>query len=172
VYAVDVSQEIVQGLSLPANVEVLLSEGTDIPVPAESIDVAYSNQLMEHLHPDDELDQLRNIFAALRPGGVYVCVTPNRLTGPHDISKYFDDVATGFHLKEYTISEVRRLFFDVGFSGVSVLIGARGRFIRAPAPVAMTAETAIAALPVRARRGLARRVNLNPILGIRIFARR
>ena len=61
---------------------------------------------MEHLHPDDALEQLQNIYSALVPGGIYLCITPNRLSGPQDVSRDFDMVATGFHLKEYTISEL------------------------------------------------------------------
>ena len=74
---------------------------------------------MEHLHPDDAVDQLKNIYNALVNGGKYICITPNRLTGPHDISKYFDNVATGFHLKEYTVTELSGLFREVGFSDCS-----------------------------------------------------
>ena len=88
VHAVDVSPTIVNLTDLPAGVEVHLSDGREIPAPPGSVDVAYSNQLLEHLHPDDALTQTRNVFEALRPGGVYVCLTPNRLTGPHDISMF------------------------------------------------------------------------------------
>jgi hypothetical protein len=35
------------------------------------------------------------------------------------ISRYFDEVATGFHLKEYTVTELYKLFRTVGFSKVS-----------------------------------------------------
>ena len=87
-------------------IHVVLSDGVSVEVPAASVTLAYSNQLMEHLHPDDALVQLRNIVRALAPGGLYVR-HPNRLTGPHDISMYFDRVATGFHLKEYTATESR-----------------------------------------------------------------
>ena len=61
------------------NFELIISDGISIPVPAGSIDFAYSNQLMEHLHPDDAESQLENVFTALRPGGAYLCITPNRL---------------------------------------------------------------------------------------------
>ena len=53
VYAVEVSEEITGNLAFPRNVRLLLSDGTSIPVPDASVAVAYSNQLMEHLHPDD-----------------------------------------------------------------------------------------------------------------------
>ena len=70
VYAIDVSDEISKQIETPANFELIISDGISIPVPAGSIDFAYSNQLMEHLHPDDAKSQLENVFTALRPGGV------------------------------------------------------------------------------------------------------
>lgn len=36
--------------------------------------------------------QLANFHRALAVGGVYICVTPNRLGGPQDISQHFDQV--------------------------------------------------------------------------------
>lgn len=119
VYAVDVSTEITKQHNLPENFEFILSDGCSIPAPENSVDVAYSHQLMEHLHPDDALEQLQNIYQALKPGGIYICITPNRLSGPHDVSRYFDEVATGFHLKEYIVTELNDLFHAVGFSQVN-----------------------------------------------------
>ena len=72
-----------EDLELPANVEGRLSDGTNIPVSPGSIDVAYSNQVIEHLHPEDAGDQLTNIFDSLARGGVYVCITPNRVSARH-----------------------------------------------------------------------------------------
>jgi SAM-dependent methyltransferase len=115
-YAVDVATEVTKNQVFPQNFQFIVSDGCSIPVPENSVDLAYSHQLMEHLHPDDALDQLKNIYKALAPKGMYICITPNRLSGPHDISKYFDEVATGFHLKEYTVTELSNLFRRVGFS--------------------------------------------------------
>lgn len=123
VYALDVSEDITKNAELPANAELILSDGVSIPVPANSVDVAYSDQLMEHLHPDDAVEQLGNIYDALAPGGTYVCTTPNRLIGPRDISAGFDDVATGFHLKEYLPTELSELFRQAGFSRRYLLQG-------------------------------------------------
>ena len=170
VYAVDVSEEITRGLTLPDSVELRLSDGTSIPVPPNSVDVSYSNQLMEHLHPDDAFEQVRNLYDSLKPGGVYLCVTPNRVTGPHDISMFFDAEATGFHLKEYTIGELRRLFAKVGFSSVTVLVGGRGRYRRVPPFPAEIVERLLAILPTRAKRALVHRFHANLVLGIRVVA--
>jgi SAM-dependent methyltransferase len=119
VSALDVSTEITKQVIFPPNVDFVISDGCSIPIPANSVDIAYSHQLMEHLHPDDAVEQLQNIYKALAPNGIYICITPNRLSGPHDISRYFDEVATGFHLKEYTVTELYELFHTVGFSKVS-----------------------------------------------------
>ncbi|MEA5571826.1 class I SAM-dependent methyltransferase [Calothrix sp. UHCC 0171] len=120
VYALDVSETITKQQAIPQNFELIISDGTSIPLADESITIAYSNQLMEHLHPDDAVKQLRNIYHVLADDGIYICCTPNKLNGPHDISEYFDRVATGFHLKEYTITELSTLFSEVGFSHLKI----------------------------------------------------
>lgn len=168
VFAVDVSDEITKSLTQPPNFHLILSDGSSVPVRPGSIHVAYSNQLMEHLHPDDALDQLRGLCAALAPGGVYICLTPNRLNGPHDISRDFDDEATGFHLKEYTIGELSRCFREVGFRQVRVYAGAKGRYIRLPTFPVTCAEKFLDLLPTRLGKWLARTVVARLVLGIRL----
>lgn len=132
VYAIEVSDLIASRPDRPKNFELIISDGTSIPVPEGSVDIAYSNQLMEHLHPDDATEQLRNIFHALKMGGMYLCNTPNRLAGPGDVSQFFDDVATGMHLKEYTFSELNRLFRAAGFRRVLAYVEKSGRYRRVP----------------------------------------
>jgi SAM-dependent methyltransferase len=166
VYAVDVSDEITKSLTRPPNFQLVLSDGIRVPVPSGSVDVAYSNQLMEHLHPDDAVEQLENIYHALIPGGIYICFTPNRLNGPHDISRVFDDVATGFHLKEYTTVELSSLFRKVGFSRVMVCIGARGKYVSLPTFPIVLYETSLDKLPYSIRRTVARILPFGLLLGI------
>lgn len=149
-YAVEVSAEV---LSDHPGVEVIISDGVAIPVDEGSVDLVYSHQLMEHLHPDDALEQVKEIYRALAPGGAYVCITPNRLTGPHDISQHFTTVACGFHLREYTISDLRDLFLKVGFRDVRVAIALGGEvLVVVPARLYSLAESGLARLPRRARR--------------------
>jgi SAM-dependent methyltransferase len=126
VTVVEVSAEIVPA-DLPPTVDVVLSDGVSVPVPAATADVVYSNQLMEHLHPDDAAEQLRNVAQALRRGGRYICITPNRISGPHDISSSFDAVARGFHLKEYTYRELAVLLRRAGFRRVRAYQQLHGR---------------------------------------------
>ncbi|MBO9998057.1 MAG: class I SAM-dependent methyltransferase [Cyanobacteria bacterium SID2] len=132
VYAVDVSSEIVKHLQFPKNLEFILSDGCSVPVPENSVDVAYSHQLMEHLHPEDAIAQLENIYKALAPNGIYICITPNRLSGPHDISKHFDKIATGFHLKEYILSELRDIFVESGFRKVFWIKNKNNVYLKIP----------------------------------------
>jgi SAM-dependent methyltransferase len=168
VYALDVSFDGVDKFSLPGNLECIESDGLHIPVARESIDIAYSHQVMEHIHPDDALDQLRAIYSVLGPGSKYICITPNRLNGPHDESKNFDEIATGMHLKEYTITELIALFRDAGFSHVVPYTGARGCYFPVPKLCFKLLEAVLTAFPHRFRVALGCRFPLRPLLAIRI----
>ena len=169
VYGLDVSDEITQRITLPSNFQLILSDGTSVPLPSESVDLVFSNQLMEHLHPDDAVEQLEEVCRVLRRGGVYICVTPNRLNGPHDVSQHFDPVATGFHLKEYTVGELTRLFRQVGFRKVQALLGSRGIFVPAPVGPIIAGEAVLSVFPPRARRALGRTLPARGFLGIRLL---
>lgn len=169
VYAVDVSQKITKSSSIPSNFRLYISDGSSIPVPTGSVDIVYSNQLMEHLHIDDAYEQLKNIFNALAPGGFYLCITPNRLNGPHDISRDFDTEATGFHLKEYTIAELNRLFKKVGFSKVILYIGAKGKYIRLPIFPSVMCEHILELLPNQLRKKLVGTKLIKQLIAIRLI---
>jgi SAM-dependent methyltransferase len=155
-YALDVSREILSGVNDP-KIETVLSDGCSVPVPEGSITLAYSFQVMEHIHPYDAMEQLRNLFRAISPGGSYFCVTPSRLNGPHDVSKYFDTVARGFHLKEYTVTELEKLFRGVGFKRVHAYTIIRGRSLRLPLGLVKLVEAAFEKLPAGWRRSLGRK---------------
>ena len=170
VYAVEVSEEIVNRLRAPINLRLVLSDGIEVPVPEESVDVAFSDQLMEHLHPEDALAQLGNIRRALAPGGIYFCITPNRLYGPRDVSEGFDEIATGLHLKEYSARELRRIFLDAGFSRVRFFAGARGHFLEVPYWMVALFERVLEALPHAARKPLADNGPARALLGLRVAA--
>jgi SAM-dependent methyltransferase len=172
VYALDVSAEVMSGVVAPPNMQLVISDGSSIPVPPESVDLAFSNQLMEHLHPEDALDQLRAIYAALRPGGLYLCITPNRISGPHDISRAFDRVATGFHLHEYTVGELGRVMRRAGFSSVQVYLRTKGRSWLLPTAPLASLESALGALPAGLSRAIAARAFVKQLLGVKVVARK
>jgi SAM-dependent methyltransferase len=168
VYAVDVSEEITKGKTFPENLELIISDGSSIPVTRGSVTLAYSSNLMEHLHPDDAVDQLKSVYAALATGGKYICITPNRLLGPYDISRYFDDLATGFHLKEYTFTELGGLFQKAGFSGIGACAGARRTYVKIPPSLILLCERVLGRLPFSPRRAIASTLPFRALLGIRI----
>ena len=168
VYAVDVSEVISAAAGHPANAQLILSDGTSVPVPEGSVTVAFSDQLIEHLHPDDALEQLRNIYHALARGGVYIGITPNALSGPHDVSKFFDRVPTGFHLKEYTNAELCDLFVRAGFSKVRAMLSVKGHSLLVPVVVCRAAEWLIRRLPFPLSRHVAARLPARLILGIQM----
>ncbi len=168
VYAVDVSDIITRSVEVPDNFRLILSDGSNVPVPKGSINVAYSHQLMEHLHPEDAVDQLREIFDALAPGGVYLVVTPSRLDGPHDISRPFDPVAKGLHLKEYTITGLRKLLREVGFSSVRFYLNAGKLCVRFPLLPMVVLEWFLDRLPDRLRQPVARSAVVRRLIAIRL----
>jgi SAM-dependent methyltransferase len=156
VHAVDVDQVLPGNVRTPENFRLCLSDGVSVPVPAQSVDLAYSSQLMEHLHPEDARDQLRNIFAALAPGGTYVCITPNRLDGPHDVSRYFSAECEGFHLREYTMSELEALFRATGFRSIAFYSSIKGLWFRIPVRAMRLLEACLERTPARMRRKIAK----------------
>ena len=121
-------------------------------VPADGVDLALSCHLVEHLHPDDLRDHLSMVFGKLTGGGAYVVVTPNRLYGPHDISRYFSDEPLGFHLREYSHIELAAELERAGFDPVRVM----RRIGESPAAGSRrwvaAAERVLDALPVPVRR--------------------
>lgn len=168
VYAVDVSTTVTESFNIPNNFKLLISNGCNIPVPNNSIDIIYSDQLMEHLHPDDAHDQLKNIHLALAPRGVYLCCTPSRLNGPHDVSYYFDTVATGFHLMEYTITDLSKLFKKAGFKYLTIYIRTRGKYVEFPISVAIWCERVLELLPRILRQFLVTNTPFKKLMKIRL----
>jgi SAM-dependent methyltransferase len=168
VFAVDVSKEVSTTSSHPENFQLIISDGRSIPLKGSEIDIVYSYHLMEHIHPDDAIVQLGNIYQILTQGGIYICVTPNRLNGPHDVSKYFDEVALGFHLKEYTTSELVDLFRTVGFVRVKAYLGLRGVFLPIPLIIIQLIEGFVSIAPRVVRSAFRKYRLLRVLLGIRL----
>lgn len=116
VYAADIAENVSPDIQRPKNFNFLVYDGYNLDLPDNSIDVVFSNQMLEHLHPDDTTDHFRLVYRLLKPNGVYVFNTPQKLFGPCDISRGFSDVAQGFHLKEWTFKELNDLVKNLGFS--------------------------------------------------------
>jgi SAM-dependent methyltransferase len=98
-------------------------EATDmtIPAPSGSQDFAYSVEVLEHLHEDDVVAHLDEVFRVLRPGGSYWLLTPNRLDSIGSAERFgvADVEAEGdVHLKEWTYSELVPVMRRAGFTGI------------------------------------------------------
>ena len=93
----------------PANCTFLQGDVANFTSPENFVDVAFSSQFLEHLHPDDCRALIANVFRALKPGGVFVNIVSNWLTGPHDVSAHFGPKAQGLHLHEYDNGELASL---------------------------------------------------------------
>ncbi len=170
VCAIDVSEIVTKKSERPSNFELTISNGVEIPLETGSIDFAYSNQLMEHLHPDDSLAQLAEIYRVLSPSGIYYCVTPNRLSGPHDISRDFDNEATCLHLREFSISELEDIFRHTGFRRIRVYLNYRGLKLRFPTVPFRAFERMIDRLPHKIRRFVTFNKVIRFVLGVKLLA--
>lgn len=148
----------------PANARYLVGNVVTPPLPPASVDFVVSRQVMEHLHPDDVPGHLRAIFAILRPGGRFLIETPSRITGPWDVSRGFSDVASGFHLREYTNAEMGEMLLAAGFRRVRgpgvparVLerLGPRNRLVYVPVRVKSVLERVLTLVPSSLREKVA-----------------
>jgi SAM-dependent methyltransferase len=110
------------------NLRLIEADVAEFHLPDKDFDLVFSTHLIEHLHPDDLEGHLRSILAHLRPGGSICIFTPHWLTGPHDVSRLFDDRATGFHLKEYGYRDLVPVLIRAGFEKPRVQVLPRRLF--------------------------------------------
>jgi SAM-dependent methyltransferase len=115
VIAVDISDQSGQVADRPDNFQLIVYDGDNLALGDEIADTVFSDQLIEHLHPEDTRLHFELVRRLLQPGGQYVFRTPHAFTGPHDISMYFSDAPEGFHLKEWTYTELDGLLGELGF---------------------------------------------------------
>lgn len=170
VFAMEVSKDIASGIKFPNNVELIFFDGYDMRLDDNSIDVAFSNQLMEHLHPDDAIDQLKSIYRVLKSGGKYICITPNGINGPHDISRFFGDELVGFHLKEYTATELKELFLSVGFKKSKAFILIKNRKIELPWSLVTGLENYLLKKPMAKRKELLKKGWMRRVFNCVVYA--
>lgn len=159
---VDASEEMIapSRASAPPNAEFVTGSVVRPPLPPRSADLAVSRQVMEHLHPDDVPAHLAAVREMLRPRGRFLIETPQRLTGPWDISRGMSQTPTGFHLREYTHWELAAMLRQAGFSKVRVRVvpatvlarmGPLRRFTWIPVGPKSAAEHLAERLPPRRR---------------------
>ncbi len=156
--AVEIAAQIPADVTPPANFALVLYDGWTLDLDAGSVDLVFSEQFLEHLHPDDARHHLELVHRMLRRGGRYVLRTPERWTGPHDISRWFSDEPQGFHLREWSYREVAAEARAVGFEQVHAYWNGRGQRLALPLGLLCAVEAGIACLPLGIRRSLGHRL--------------
>ena len=88
----------------------------ELPLPTESVDVVVNFQVIEHLW--DQGQFVAECLRVLRPGGVLLISTPNRIT----FSPGRDTPVNPFHTRELNARELTELLESAGF-GVECVCG-------------------------------------------------
>lgn len=105
----DVSEEAIHTARKRYNAEGLHFETADVtrlPVTDHSCDVFVSLETIEHI--DDDRGFLAEVRRVLKPGGTFICSTPNRaLTNPG--TSINDHPFNPYHVREYTLNELESL---------------------------------------------------------------
>jgi SAM-dependent methyltransferase len=154
---VDISDQRDPGESRPDNFELIVYDGYTLDgVPDGSVDLIFSDQLIEHLHPEDTKAHFELAFRLLRRGGRYVFRTPHAVTGPHDVSMYFSDEPLGFHLKEWNYRELGVLLRHVSFRSLAARWQVRGHDVALPYWAFTSWEKVLHPLPRKQQRKLGR----------------
>ena len=96
----------------------------DLELNEASYDLCIMNEVLEHFPPGSYESAIRHVFSLLRAGGWFVAVVPNRLVGPHDVSRYFvtrGRAAEASHFNERRFSELASDLESVGFRRVTTV---------------------------------------------------
>jgi SAM-dependent methyltransferase len=165
---IDISDQRDPAKSFPGNCRLIVYDGYDTREVADgSVDLAFSDQFIEHLHPEETRDHFVFVRRLLKPGGTYIFCTPHRLTGPHDISRYFSDEPEGFHLKEWSFRELKALLRAVRFSDVRAYWYSKHTRIRVPFAAFSLVERVLGWFPKRRVRRLAKLLLPNIVVAAR-----
>jgi len=169
VTAIDIAEGSAVLDNAPQNFQLLIYDGFNLPVEPGTIDLAFSDQLIEHLHVDDAEWHFKMIAQSLAPGGHYVFRTPHRFTGPHDVSMYFTKGdPQGFHMKEWTYGELRTVLRRSGYGKLTAIWSGKGLAVRMPLWIMAGKEAALRPLP----RGLRRKLSVLPFPYLTIAAQK
>ncbi|MDF1853721.1 MAG: class I SAM-dependent methyltransferase [Verrucomicrobiales bacterium] len=158
VIGVDISDQRNPEDPEPENFELIVYDGDHLEIPDDSVDVAFSYQFLEHLHPDDVVPHFETILRILKPGGIYLFDSPHRFSGPHDVSRFFGDELQCFHFQEWSYREMLRLVKKCGFSEAKIV--RRGKALTNPFLIGLhqAIEAIVGILPSSLRRRIASRL--------------
>ncbi|MEW6307069.1 MAG: class I SAM-dependent methyltransferase [Verrucomicrobiota bacterium] len=158
VYGVDISDQSGSAAGRPYNFDLIVYDGYNLDIADQSVDLVFSYQFLEHLHPDDVDAHFALVYRILKPGGAYIFSTPHRFSGPHDVSRLFSDTPQGFHFREWTFFELGRVVTRLGFGAWHTYRFGKPR-LSSPCNLAtVTAEHVIDLLPRRMQRVLSARM--------------
>jgi SAM-dependent methyltransferase len=156
VYAIDISDQRGQTGNVAENFRLVIYDGYRLEIEENSVDVVFSDQLIEHLHPTDTKMHFELVYRILKPGGKYIFRTPHAYTGPHDVSGYFSDSPEGFHLKEWTFIELKPLLKDLKYSRSYAFRRVKGIKFKLPYYFCEMCEEALKMFPKQYKRVFAR----------------
>ena len=115
VVAIDLSEEAVRYANeqyAGDNIETLVGDGRGLPLASDSVDVVVSFELIEHLH--SQKAHLHEVDRVLKPNGVTVISTPNRIFYSQESNQ-----TNPFHTREFDFREFNTFLKSV-FSCVEI----------------------------------------------------
>lgn len=170
VIAYEVADSIPIISNKPNNLFLKIFDGVDFIEDRNSISVIYSCQVFEHLHIEDTTHHIKQYYNMLKVGGKLVVITPNYLTGPHDISREYSKIPEGFHMKEYSYKELKKLLHEVGFRKIKILWGSKKLGYRSISPsIFILFENLYGFFPLSIRYKLKSNAFLKSLFGIKIL---
>jgi hypothetical protein len=156
-YGIDISDQRNPTHKAPDNFKLFIYDGFDLnEIESNCVDIMFSDQLIEHLHPEDCMHHFKLAHSKLKAGGKYIFRTPHSFRGPSDVSGYFSDEPRGFHLKEWTYFEIKKLLKDITYSNIYLYWSAKGKNLRMPYIYYELCEKLLPLLPRRHLKSLAR----------------
>ncbi len=115
VEGVDISDEAVafaqDHYKLPNN-NFEQGDALSVRLPSEVFDMAVSFETIEHIDGDQSF--FGRIYDALKPGGLFICSTPNQAVSPFSAEMF------PYHLRHYTIEQISELLTNNGFDIVQI----------------------------------------------------
>lgn len=151
-FSIDISDQRDQSGNIPNNFKLIVYDGYNLNLEDNSIDVVFSDQVIEHIHPEDTKLHFQLAYRILKKEGLYIFRTPHLFTGPHDISKYFSYKPEGFHLKEWTYGELIKILRKLKYSKFHGFWYKRGIKIKLPLFYFLLSEKVVGLIPKQYRR--------------------
>jgi ubiquinone/menaquinone biosynthesis C-methylase UbiE len=106
VYGFDISAEAVREahdrFACDAGVRFSKADVTNLPLPDNHVDVYLSFETIEHVADDQML--VAEAVRVVKPGGTFVCSTPNRIVVNPGTSLH-DPPGNRYHIREYALDE-------------------------------------------------------------------